>query len=211
MRGARGGRKRALGRETERLRAGGVRVAWSVPRRFLADRAVEAAVRAALQHGGRPEVDVDVALVSDAELAAIHGRFLGDPSATDVISFDLGEEDGGPAGEIYVSVDRAVDVARRRGLEAAAEIRLYLVHGALHLCGFDDHAPRDRVRMRRAESLVLASLERKNTARGGTRDPRLHRKTGKTSPRATERSRTSETARNPAGKRAVSRSRARAS
>jgi probable rRNA maturation factor len=156
-----------------------VNVAWSVPRRFLSDRAVREAVRAALRHGDRPEIDVDVALVSDAELASIHGRFLDDPSETDVISFDLGEGDDGPAAEIYVSVERAVEVARRRDLPTARELRLYVVHGALHLCGFDDHERGDRARMRRAESAVLDELERSRSKHDGTRGPISHRKTKK--------------------------------
>jgi hypothetical protein len=76
---------------------------------------VRASVRAALRHGGREHLEVDVALVSDEELASIHDRFLDDPSPTDVISFDLGEDGDGPAAEVYASVDRAIEVARKRG------------------------------------------------------------------------------------------------
>jgi probable rRNA maturation factor len=162
-------------------RPGRVGVAWDVRDRPLSDRAVRAAVRAALDHGGRAGLEVEVALVSDRRLAAIHGRFLGDASVTDVISFDLEGSDGGADGEIYVSVDRARKVARERGGDAAEELRLYLVHGALHLCGFDDRRPRDRMRMRAAEALVLSDLESPPASRRGTRSPRLHRKSEKTS------------------------------
>jgi probable rRNA maturation factor len=74
-----------------------------------------------------------------------------------VISFDLGDEPG-PAGELYVSLECALRVAQARGLDQAGEVLLYVVHGALHLCGFDDHDPRDRARMRKAEARVLARL-----------------------------------------------------
>jgi probable rRNA maturation factor len=142
---------------------------------------VRAAVRAALAHGGRGGIDVEVALVSDRRLAAIHGRFLGDPAVTDVISFDLEGADGGAAGEIYVSVDRARKIARERGCAAAEELRLYLVHGALHLCGFDDRSPGDRSRMRDAEALVLSRIRPRIAPRSGTRRARQHKKTEKTS------------------------------
>ena len=155
---------------------GRVGVAWAVRERPLSDRAVRAAVRAALSHGGRSGIEVEVALVSDRRLASIHGRFLDDPSVTDVISFDLGSAGGGAVGEIYVSVDRARKVARERGDDPASELRLYLVHGALHLCGFDDRTPQDRLRMRAAESIVLSGRASPRAALRGTRRPRPYKK-----------------------------------
>jgi len=159
--------------------SGRVGVAWAVRARPLSDREVRAAVRAALAHGRRDGLEVEVALVSDARLAGIHARFLGDPAPTDVISFDLEGAEGGPAGEIYVSVDRAVRVARERGEEVASELRLYLVHGALHLCGFDDRTAAERRRMRAAEASVLRALGSPDRPKRRTRAPRPYRKTGK--------------------------------
>jgi probable rRNA maturation factor len=57
-----------------------------------------------------------------------------------------------------VSVERARVEARRRDLSPERELALYVVHGCLHLCGFDDRAPRPRARMRAAERAVLARL-----------------------------------------------------
>jgi probable rRNA maturation factor len=114
-------------------------------------------VEAALEHGGRPGLSLSVVFVDDAEIAELHGRWLGDPTPTDVISFDLGGGEG-PDGELYVSVERARSEARARGLALEHELALYLVHGALHLCGHDDHAARARARMRAAEATVLAAL-----------------------------------------------------
>jgi len=135
-----------------------IEVTWAAGRRLVTDARVRSAVRAALEHGGREGIELAVVFVSDPELAELHGRTLGDTSPTDVIAFDLGEEGGGPAGEVYVSVDRARDVAARRGLDPARELLLYVVHGTLHLCGHDDTEPAARTRMRRAERAVLASL-----------------------------------------------------
>jgi probable rRNA maturation factor len=164
-----------------RARAGKVEIAWGVRARPISDRAVRSTVRAALAYGGRPRIDLAVALVSDARLAAIHGRFLGDPSPTDVISFDLGEGEG-PAGEVYVSVDRARAVARERGDPLEREMALYLVHGTLHLCGYDDLDPAQRRRMRAAEAEVLAGLGwGTQGVRGGTGSARVNQKTKKTS------------------------------
>ncbi len=134
-------------------------VAWDLPGdRPLGDDEVRSAVAAALAHGGRPEALLCVVFVDDARLAAMHDEFLGDPEPTDVLAFDLGEECGGPAGELYVSVERARAVARERGVSAARELALYVVHGALHLCGHDDGEPAGRARMRAAEREVLSAL-----------------------------------------------------
>jgi len=57
-----------------------------------------------------------------------------------------------------VSVDRAREVAEERGLTWEREVVLYVVHGTLHLCGFDDHEDEDREAMRGAEAAVLARL-----------------------------------------------------
>lgn len=119
-----------------------------VPRAFVLE-----VVRAALRHGGRPDAEVSVLLTDDAGIADLHGRFLGDPTPTDVMSFAL--DDGI---DLVVSVPCARREARRRGHRWRDELALYLVHGVLHACGHDDHATRARARMRRAERAILATL-----------------------------------------------------
>jgi probable rRNA maturation factor len=148
-----------------------VSVAWArgcKRRSPVGEREIEAAARAALLHGGREELALSVAIVDDARIAELHGRWFDDPTPTDVISFDLGDEPG-PAGELYVSLECALRVARERGGDPARELLLYVVHGALHLCGFDDIEPRDRARMRRAERTVLSQLAPRTSKPRGVR------------------------------------------
>ncbi|MFT7542458.1 MAG: putative rRNA maturation factor, partial [Gammaproteobacteria bacterium] len=52
----------------------------------------------------------------------------------------------------------AREVSQRRGVSFERELLLYVVHGTLHLCGFDDHEPEDRAEMRLAEAAVMSSL-----------------------------------------------------
>ncbi|MBI5362278.1 MAG: rRNA maturation RNase YbeY [Planctomycetes bacterium] len=155
-RGPRGAR-RAGKRGEKRARPAAVRITRLKRGAASSDRAVRRIVRAALAFGGRPEASIGVVLMGDAALAELHARFLGDPSPTDVIAFELGE-DGGLDGEICCSVDCARRVARERGVPFERELALYLVHGALHLCGFEDDVPRARRRMRAAERAVLEVL-----------------------------------------------------
>jgi probable rRNA maturation factor len=94
-----------------------------------------------------------VLLTDDAEIARLHGRFLGVPTPTDVMSFDLGE-----SADVVVSVETAARLAREHGHALRGEVALYIAHGLLHVCGFDDARARDRVRMREAERAVLQRL-----------------------------------------------------
>jgi probable rRNA maturation factor len=136
----------------------GVDVTWDAGPPLLPDAEVARAVEVALAYGRRSGLEVGVVFVDDATLAGLHGDWLDDPSTTDVLAFDLGPEGGGPAAEIYVSVDRARSEATARGIPLEHELQLYLVHGSLHLCGFDDREPAARRRMRAAEGAVLRRL-----------------------------------------------------
>lgn len=139
---------------------GALEIAWAVSEAepWLPDAEVERALSAALSHGGRPGIALSVVFVDDEHLRQLHAEHLDDPTRTDVITFDLGEDGAGPAGELYVSLDRARRVAEQRGVAVERELSLYLVHGALHLCGFDDHAEEARRRMRAAEAEVMRAL-----------------------------------------------------
>ncbi|MFT5286191.1 MAG: putative rRNA maturation factor [Planctomycetota bacterium] len=137
-----------------------IEIAWEVEARPVSDEQLRSAVEAALEYGAEPGREVSLALVSDETLAELHGRFLDDPSTTDVMSFllDDDEDETGAWGEVVVSVDRAREVAAERGLGFEREVVLYVVHGTLHLCGFDDHEDEDRAEMRVAEAAVLGKL-----------------------------------------------------
>ncbi len=135
-----------------------VEIAWDGIRRFAPDDEVRRAARAARKFGKRADLGLSVVFVSDAGLARLHARHLGDPTHTDVITFDLGDDLGGPGGEIYVSAACARKTARKRSVAARRELSLYVVHGVLHLCGYDDRTRDDRVRMRAAETRVMRTL-----------------------------------------------------
>lgn len=97
-----------------------------------------------------PGRKVVVALVDDRTIAELHERYLDVEGPTDVLSF--------PHGEIVVSGDTARREAQARGIPPLHELVLYVVHGALHLAGYDDKTPKTRKRMRAAERRILAEL-----------------------------------------------------
>lgn len=81
-------------------------------------------------------------------MTAIHGRFSGLPTPTDVLTFQHGD--------ILVSAETAQRQAQALGTTTEGELRLYLAHAFLHLCGYDDREPKARARMRRMERQVLS-------------------------------------------------------
>ncbi len=111
--------------------------------------------------GGPQPGELSLAFLTDSALAALHAAFLDDPTPTDVITF-AGEPAFGSAGEICVSVDAAVREATRREIDLSAELTLYLVHGWLHLAGYDDLRPDRKRLMRAAERRAMALLKTGN-------------------------------------------------
>jgi probable rRNA maturation factor len=107
--------------------------------------------------GGVPAGELSLVLLNDRALAQLHADFLADPTTTDVITFE-GDPALGVAGEICVSVDTAQAYAKKNGHEFAAELLLYVVHGWLHLAGYDDLQPAKKRIMRRAEARALKIL-----------------------------------------------------
>lgn len=103
--------------------------------------------------------ELSVAFLTDAALARLHADFLGDPATTDVITFE-GRPEFGLAGEICVSADTAARFARDHGRDFSAELTLYVVHGWLHLAGYDDLEPAKKRVMRRAEARALRLVAR---------------------------------------------------
>ncbi len=91
-----------------------------------------------------------VIFVDDAFLKEMHGRYLSDPTETDVITFDLGETP--VEGEIYISTDRASAQAEQYGTPAEEEIIRLIIHGLLHLKGYDDIEEQDRLKMKKEEN-----------------------------------------------------------
>ena len=108
---------------------------------------------------GVAEADLSVAIVDDATIRAINRRHLGHDWPTDVISFPMDAADHDTLdGEVVVSAETADNHAGRHGIDPIGELVLYLIHGLLHLRGFDDLDDESRARMRRREDELIAGL-----------------------------------------------------
>ena len=105
-----------------------------------------------------PAASLEINLVSPAQMAKVNQRFLQHEGPTDVITFE-GDPAHGTAGEICVSADTAAAYAREHRRDFSAELILYLVHGWLHLAGYDDLQPAKKRVMRRAEARAVKLLQ----------------------------------------------------
>jgi probable rRNA maturation factor len=118
--------------------------------------------RAVLQAEGRSELGLSIALVDDEAIAAINEQYLQHLGPTDVISFPLFDPadcDPEPIlGEVIVSLETACREAPSFKREARDEALLYLVHGMLHLLGYDDHEDQDRQRMSERQEQLLSEF-----------------------------------------------------
>ena len=98
---------------------------------------------------------ISLAIVDDLTIAKLHQQFLGDPEPTDVLSFLLERSPDVLEGEVVVSADTARSCAPCYGCTAAEELLRYVIHGTLHLVGYDDTTARKRAIMRKRENEYL--------------------------------------------------------
>jgi len=117
------------------------------------------AVRAVLQDAGYNNGEISIAIVEDAEMHALNRKYLDHDYPTDVLSFVLDEEDGRLDGEIIVSSDYAAREAEVYNWSAEDEILLYVIHGSLHLAGYDDQEPASKQKMRQREREYLSHFQ----------------------------------------------------
>jgi len=144
---------------------------------WLRDRLVELAARLEL-----PDPSLSVVIVDDDTIARMHREFLDVEATTDVITFDLSDDDLPPLpegegrgegsiendaapprptnidGELYICLDEATRQAARYGHSVDHELLLYALHGLLHLVGYDDHDPADHQAMHHKEDELLTAI-----------------------------------------------------
>lgn len=121
-------------------------------------KAVEAALRGAKRAGG---FEVGVIFVSDAEMTRLNTTYRGKRKTTDVLSFGNDEVWPGteqPLGDIVISVSQAGRQAKSAGKPIRAELAMLLVHGTLHLLGYDHETLKDERIMFPLQNRILKTL-----------------------------------------------------
>jgi probable rRNA maturation factor len=107
---------------------------------------------------GKSESPATIAFVSDRKIRELNRQFRGVDKATDVLSFPSGGPDESELGDIAVSVDTAATQAKENGLKLDVEIAQLILHGLLHLSGYDhetDNGEMNRLELRLRKKLAI--------------------------------------------------------
>jgi rRNA maturation RNase YbeY len=91
---------------------------------------------------------------SDDEILRMNQQYLDHDYYTDIITFDYSENDT-LSGDLYISLDTVRSNSEKFGTDYSEELYRVLIHGILHLCGFDDKSPEDEKRIREKEDNAL--------------------------------------------------------
>ena len=124
---------------------------------------LEQAAQAALEFSAiREEVELSIVVDSDERLQELNSQFLCIDAPTDVLSFPADEFDPDSnlryIGDIILSCPKAQSQAVMAGVSLSEELQLLVVHGVLHLLGYDHAAETDKEKMWVAQKAILANL-----------------------------------------------------
>jgi len=103
------------------------------------------------------EGEISYTFMSDDELLAINKEMLNHDYYTDIITVDQSIDDI-ISGDIFVSIDRINENAEKLNVDFHTELLRVLIHGVLHIVGFDDHNENDRKLMRKEEDRCIADF-----------------------------------------------------
>ena len=124
-------------------------------------------VRRAIERCGVARAEINLVIVADGEMADLHEQYTGVAGTTDVLTFDLSENDSpaGPAhdvtaieADLILCLDEAKRQAKARDHEPRHELLLYAIHGLMHLIGEDDHDEDAYQRMHAREDALLEKM-----------------------------------------------------
>ncbi len=115
-----------------------------------------------LHQGVNDPCELSIYLTDDAHIQEFNRQYLGIDSPTDVLSFPAAEPDPEQArlylGDILLSIPRAQEQSQKAGHPLDAEVQLLVVHGVLHLLGYDHAEAKEKQRMWEAQAAILKQL-----------------------------------------------------
>jgi probable rRNA maturation factor len=115
--------------------------------------------RTVLEGESVADAEISLAFVDNTTIHRLNKRYLDHDEPTDVLSFPLSEPGARKlTGELVIGAEVAQAQAASRGHEVGAELALYVIHGLLHLCGYDDATEKGAAEMRQRERHYLREL-----------------------------------------------------
>ena len=105
---------------------------------------------------GLYEADINYVFCSDEYLWKLNSNHLSHETYTDIITFDLSDNHNEISGDIYISIDRVRDNSYTMGNTFKDELDRVMIHGILHLCGYNDSTDEEKAMMRKKEEACLS-------------------------------------------------------
>ena len=103
--------------------------------------------------------ELSYVFTSDESLLEINQSYLNHDTFTDIITFDYSEEEDVVNGEIIISVDRVKENAGKYEVDFIHELARVMIHGVIHLLGYDDKTPNQKAIMRKKENTCISLLK----------------------------------------------------
>jgi probable rRNA maturation factor len=110
---------------------------------------------------GKRKVDINFVLCSDTYLLNINQTYLNHDYYTDIITFDQSEKPKHLKSDIFISIERVKDNAKKNKIPFLSELHRVIIHGVLHMLGFKDKTSKERMDMRAKEDECLEKLKYK--------------------------------------------------
>jgi probable rRNA maturation factor len=118
------------------------------------DRVWNAWLEDVVRSEGRVLGSLTIQWQSDEELLEVNRQFLDHDYYTDIITFNRNRGNR-VNGDLAISVERIIDHAAQQGIAVRDEVLRVVVHGTLHLCGYNDHSDEEKAQMRALESTYM--------------------------------------------------------
>ncbi len=119
---------------------------------------IHALILAVTQDHDVADAKIQIVFTSDDALAEMKLKYFGTNAYTDIIAFNLNDEGESLEGELYISAERAKENAADFGETHINELRRLVIHGMLHLLGYDDQTDNDQTAMSVLENQFLARV-----------------------------------------------------
>ena len=98
--------------------------------------------------------DLSVIFCNDEYLKTINIKYLNHDYYTDIITFDYSEKDT-VSGDLFISIDRVIENAKLNNVHFINELYRVIIHGVLHLCGYNDKTVKEKKEIREKENFFL--------------------------------------------------------
>ena len=105
------------------------------------------------------DATITIIFSNDIELSHLKKKYFGKDDFTDTISFNLEEDNEPIEGEIYISIDRVIENAQKYNEDFITECKRVIIHGCLHLLGFEDESQDGKNKMNNLENIYLRKSE----------------------------------------------------